>query len=103
MMERQRMKRWISWTVAGVAAVVVLVAGAGALGYQMAERKMARKIDVPVKPLAYATEAQAVERGKYLSNRVGAPSATAPTAAGANSSTTARACGLRGPTLLRRA
>jgi len=60
------MKRWISWTVGGVAAVVVLVAGAGALGYQMAERKMARKIEVPVKPLAYATEAQHVERGKYL-------------------------------------
>jgi len=66
MLERQSMKRWISWTVGGVAAVVVLVAAAGALGYQMAERKMARKIEVPVKPLAYATEAQAVERGKYL-------------------------------------
>ena len=60
------MKRWISWTLAGVAAVVVLAAGAAALGYQMAERKMARKIEVPVKPVAYTAEAQAIERGKYL-------------------------------------
>jgi mono/diheme cytochrome c family protein len=60
------MKRWISWTVVGVAAAVVLAAGAAALGYQMAERKMVRKIDVQVKPVAYFNEAQAGERGKYL-------------------------------------
>jgi mono/diheme cytochrome c family protein len=60
------MKRWISWTVAGVAAVVMLGAGAAALGYQMAERKMVRKVDVQVKPVAYSNEAQAIERGKYL-------------------------------------
>jgi len=60
------MKRWIKWTAAGVATAVVLVVGAGVVGYQLAERKMVRKIDVAVKPVAYATDAQALERGKYL-------------------------------------
>jgi mono/diheme cytochrome c family protein len=60
------MKRWIKWTGAAVAAAAVMVAGAAVLGYQMAERKMMRKLDVPVKPVAYAGEAQALQRGKYL-------------------------------------
>jgi mono/diheme cytochrome c family protein len=60
------MKRWIKWTAAALGAVVVVVAGAAAVGYQLAERKMARKVDVPVKPVAYTTEAQALARGKYL-------------------------------------
>jgi mono/diheme cytochrome c family protein len=33
---------------------------------QLAERKMARKVEVAVKPVAYTTEAQALARGKYL-------------------------------------
>jgi mono/diheme cytochrome c family protein len=60
------MKRWIKWTGAAAAAAAVLVAGAAVLGYQMAERKMVRKLDVPVKPVAYSGEAQALQRGKYL-------------------------------------
>ncbi|MDP3760256.1 MAG: cytochrome c [Ramlibacter sp.] len=60
------MKRWIKWTTAAVGAVVVVVAGAGALGYQLAERKMARKVEIAVKPVAYTAEAQALARGKYL-------------------------------------
>ena len=36
------------------------------LGYQLAERKMARKVEVAVKPVAYASGQQALERGKYL-------------------------------------
>jgi mono/diheme cytochrome c family protein len=60
------MKRWIRWTAAGVAGVVVLVAGAAAVGYQMAERKMLRKVEVAVRPVAYASEARSLERGKYL-------------------------------------
>lgn len=60
------MKRWIKWTAAAVGGVVVLVAAVGALGYQLAERKMARKVEVAVKPVAYTTEGQALARGKYL-------------------------------------
>ncbi|HXD41136.1 MAG TPA: c-type cytochrome [Ramlibacter sp.] len=60
------MKRWMSWTVGGVAAVAVLAGAAAAIGYQMAERKMTRKVAVQVKPVAYSSEPQAIERGKYL-------------------------------------
>jgi mono/diheme cytochrome c family protein len=60
------MKKWIKWTGATLAALVVLAAGVVALGYQMGERKMARKIDVVVTAVPYTTDAQAVERGKYL-------------------------------------
>jgi mono/diheme cytochrome c family protein len=60
------MKRWIKWTAALVGAAVVVVAGAGVVGYQLAERKMARKVELTVKPVAYTTEAQALARGKYL-------------------------------------
>ena len=60
------MKRWIKWTAAGVATAVVLAAGAAAIGWQLADRKMARKVDVPVKPVAYLGDAQALARGKYL-------------------------------------
>jgi mono/diheme cytochrome c family protein len=60
------MKRWIKWTAAGVGAAVVVVAGVGAVGWQMAQSKMARKIEVAAKPVAYAADAQSLERGKYL-------------------------------------
>jgi mono/diheme cytochrome c family protein len=60
------MKRWIWWTAAGVAGLLVLAAGAAALGYQMAARKMMRKVEVAVQPVAHTTEAGALERGKYL-------------------------------------
>jgi mono/diheme cytochrome c family protein len=60
------MNRWISWIAGGLAAVVLLVAAAAGLGYQMAERKMVRKIDVQVTPVSYTADAQAIARGKYL-------------------------------------
>ncbi|HSV35932.1 MAG TPA: cytochrome c [Ramlibacter sp.] len=60
------MKPWIKWTAIGVGALAVLAVGAGVAGLQLAERKMARKIDVPVKPVAYVTDAQSLERGRYL-------------------------------------
>jgi mono/diheme cytochrome c family protein len=60
------MKPWIRWTAAGVAVLVVLAGGAAALGYQMSERKMTRKIDLAVKPVAYTSDAKALARGKYL-------------------------------------
>ncbi|RZJ16467.1 MAG: cytochrome c, partial [Haliea sp.] len=42
------MKRWIQWTATGVGVLVVLAAGAAFTGLQLAERKMARKIEVTV-------------------------------------------------------
>jgi mono/diheme cytochrome c family protein len=60
------MKQWIKWTLGGIGGAVVLVLAAGVTGYAMGERKQARKIDVAVKPVAWATDAQSLERGKYL-------------------------------------
>jgi mono/diheme cytochrome c family protein len=60
------MKRWVKWTLAVVAGIIVLVAAAAALGYQLSQSKMVRRVDVQVKPVAYATDARALERGKYL-------------------------------------
>jgi mono/diheme cytochrome c family protein len=60
------MKRWMKWTAATVGVVVVLVIGAGVAGYQLADRKMARKVEVAVKPVSFASETQALQRGRYL-------------------------------------
>jgi mono/diheme cytochrome c family protein len=60
------MKRWMRWTAATLAGVAVVALGAAVLGHQMAERKMSRKLDVPVKPVAYTDDPQALQRGKYL-------------------------------------
>jgi mono/diheme cytochrome c family protein len=60
------MKRWIKWAVGIVAAAVVLVAATAAIGYQLGLRKMARTVSVAVKAVPYATDAQSLQRGKYL-------------------------------------
>jgi mono/diheme cytochrome c family protein len=60
------MKRWIKWTGGAVGAVVVLAVGAAVLGLQLGERKLARKIDVAVKAVPYVSDAQSLQRGKYL-------------------------------------
>jgi mono/diheme cytochrome c family protein len=60
------MNKWIKWTLGAVGGAAVLVLAAGAAGYAMGERKMARTIEVVVKPVAWATDAQSLERGKYL-------------------------------------
>ncbi|MEZ0308745.1 MAG: c-type cytochrome [Ramlibacter sp.] len=60
------MKPWIKWTAVAVGVVVVLAAGAGAVGWQMAGQKMTRTVDISIKPVPYATDAQSLERGKYL-------------------------------------
>ena len=60
------MKRWIKWLAAGLGLVVVLVAGAAVLGTQLAERKRMRQVSVTVQPVAYASDTQALERGRYL-------------------------------------
>ncbi len=51
------------WTV----AALLLAAGAVALaGVQLAERRMQRKVEVDVRPLAYVGRCAALERGRYL-------------------------------------
>jgi mono/diheme cytochrome c family protein len=60
------MKRWIKWSAAGLGLAVLLVAGAAVVGTQLAERKRMRQVSVPVQPVAYVADAQALERGKYL-------------------------------------
>lgn len=60
------MKRWIRWTIGSLGLAVLLVAGAAVVGTQLAERKRMRQVSVPVQPVAYAADAQALERGKYL-------------------------------------
>ncbi len=60
------MKKLIKWTLAVVVAVVAIVVAAGVVGWQMGQSKMARKVDVPERPVPYASDAQSLERGKYL-------------------------------------
>lgn len=60
------MKRWVKWIAASLGLAVLLVAGAAVVGTQLAERKRMRQVNVPVQPVSYASDAQALERGKYL-------------------------------------
>jgi mono/diheme cytochrome c family protein len=60
------MKRWVKWTLVPLAGVVVVVAVAAAVGWQMAGSKMARTVSVTPRPVAYVEDAQSLERGKYL-------------------------------------
>jgi mono/diheme cytochrome c family protein len=60
------MKRWLKWTAATVGVVAVLAVGAAVVGYQLADKKMARKVEVTVQPVAFVTDAQALQRGRYL-------------------------------------
>ena len=60
------MKTWIKWTGVTAGAIAVLAVAAGLVGLQLADRKMARKVEVAVAAVPYTTEAQALERGKYL-------------------------------------
>jgi mono/diheme cytochrome c family protein len=56
----------MAWTGAGVALLAVMAVAAAVLGYQLAERKMARRVVVAPAEVAYATGADALARGKYL-------------------------------------
>lgn len=60
------MKRWVKWTVGTVAAVAGVVLVAGIAGWQMAQSKMARKLDLTPYPIAYSEDPQVLARGKYL-------------------------------------
>jgi mono/diheme cytochrome c family protein len=60
------MKRWMKWTVGGIAGIVAVVGGAAAVGWQMANGKMDRTIAVTPRPVAYVEDQHSLERGKYL-------------------------------------
>jgi len=66
-LEGTTMKRtWIKALLALLAGVCVLAAAAVFTGLHLAQRKMARHVDVAVKPVPWDGDAQALERGKYL-------------------------------------
>ncbi len=60
------MNKWIKR--AGIAVAVLAAAGAAAVaaGLQLAERKMARTVEVPPYQLAERSDPAAIERGRYL-------------------------------------
>lgn len=60
------MKPWIKWISGSVAALGLAAMAAALVGQQLAERKRMRQISVPVTAVAYASDAQALSRGKYL-------------------------------------
>lgn len=60
------MRKWWKFLGAAVAVLVVLAAAAVFAGLQLAERKMARKVDVKVQAVALPTDAASLDRGKYL-------------------------------------
>lgn len=60
------MKRWIKGSAVVLAALAGLAAVAVFAGLQLAERKRNRVIQLEVAPVAFTTDAQALERGKYL-------------------------------------
>ncbi|HVE53315.1 MAG TPA: cytochrome c [Ramlibacter sp.] len=60
------MGKWVKRAGIGLAVLLVLALGAGFTGLQLADRKMQRKVDVKVQPVAYTSDAAAVERGRYL-------------------------------------
>lgn len=60
------MKPWVKWSSGAVLFLGLVAMGAAFVGQQLAERKRNRVISVPVAALAYASDAQALARGKYL-------------------------------------
>jgi mono/diheme cytochrome c family protein len=60
------MGKWIRRTVAGVAVLALLGAGAVFAGLQLADGKMNRQVPVSVLPVALKEDPQTLERGKYL-------------------------------------
>lgn len=60
------MKRWIRWSAAGVGVVVLMAAAAVIGGNALAGKKRMRQVAVQVAPVAYASDAMSIERGKYL-------------------------------------
>ncbi len=60
------MNRWIRRSLVAVAALAALAAGAVGTGTLLATQKMNRQVAVMPVPLALKTDAQTLERGRYL-------------------------------------
>ncbi|RZJ59926.1 MAG: c-type cytochrome [Acidovorax sp.] len=60
------MKRWIQWTAGSALLLGVIVAATAATGLYLAEQRRNRYIDIKPRPVAYTTDAQTIERGRYL-------------------------------------
>jgi len=60
------MNPWIRRGGIAVVVLAVLAGGAVFLGLRMADQRMQRTVDVKVQPVAYRSDATALERGKYL-------------------------------------
>jgi mono/diheme cytochrome c family protein len=60
------MKRWLKWVLGVVAALALLVVAAGVTGWQMADNKMARRVEIAPHPVTYAEDTQTLDRGRYL-------------------------------------
>lgn len=60
------MKPWQKWTLAVIGGLVVLVLAAVAVGWQMADARMTRRIEVAPHPVLHAEDTQSLERGRYL-------------------------------------
>jgi mono/diheme cytochrome c family protein len=60
------MKKWIKWSAIGVGTLAALLAATAFTGTQLADRKRNRVIQLDVRPVAFTSDAQALERGKYL-------------------------------------
>lgn len=65
------MNKWVKRGGIAVVALVVLAGGAVFAGLQMADKRMQRTVDVKAQPVAYRSDAQSLERGKYLFNSRG--------------------------------
>lgn len=60
------MKRWIKWTAGSALLLGVIVVATAASGLYLAEQKRNRYIDIKPRPVSYTTDAQTIERGRYL-------------------------------------
>ena len=59
-------KAWVRVLLTGVGALVLMAGAALGAGLYLADRKMQRRVDIPVQPVAYRSDASALARGQYL-------------------------------------
>ena len=60
------MNRWIKYAALPVLGLVALAAATLLVGAQLGDRKMQRKIDVKVAPVALREDADSIARGRYI-------------------------------------
>ena len=59
-------RKWLKYGGIVVLGLAAVLAGLVAFGLQQAESRMHRKVELNVQPVALRTDAQAIERGRYL-------------------------------------